>query len=101
MSTYRPTRVEPACWDWPLPVDTLDVDSRFGRFHAGRCAVCGATAHLVADCTPDTDILRGYICHLCAPYVDRNPDVIFRRYRRTPPALLLEQRVGCIHRPTS
>lgn len=70
-----------------------DVDNgatRFGEFHAGRCALCGEPGgYLVLDHCHRTGQVRGKLCRGCNTREGVSSGLLIVRYRRLHPAAIL------------
>lgn len=63
---------------------------RFGEFHAGRCAICGADGrHLVLDHCHRTGQVRGQLCRGCNTREGKSAELLLVNYRRRHPAAIL------------
>jgi hypothetical protein len=75
--------------------DPLEVEQKAERglrkWHAGRCAMCGAVTSLVTDHDHKTGLVRGLLCHQCnvSEGVQPGADTPFGRYRTKSPAVIL------------
>lgn len=62
-------------------------------WHANRCAICGDWPHTVIDHDHETGLVRGLLCVRCNRWEGlpgRRDHPVFTRYRKYPPAFLLQ-----------
>lgn len=76
-----------------LPDPAAMVLVQFSEFHAGRCAICNENLpwrYLVDDHCHRTGQIRGRLCRPCNTREGRSSTLLFVRYRRIHPAVIVD-----------